>query len=65
MHSKAINKWIGLDVLDPTYFTENNTFMMMTWMKLNLEAGGEEMTGANKSTLSDSLIYILPQIQKL
>ena len=62
MHSKAIS---GLDVLDPTYFTENNTFMMMTWMKLNLEAGGEEMTGANKSTLSDSLIYILPQIQKL
>ena len=40
-------------------------FMTMTMMKLNFKAGGEEMTGANKSTPSDSLIYILPPTQKL
>ena len=37
----------------------------MMLMKLNLEAGVEETTGANKSNLSYSLIYILPLIQKL
>ena len=37
----------------------------MMMMKLKLQAGVEEMTGANKSNLSHSLIYILPLIQKL